>query len=190
MLEPLVEIDALRRPQVGVCLVGLQLAAGDGDDVLWDALNAPDDADIETADLLARGISGGRWHALLFVAKGRSGGPLRVQLRAENRSPDGGGRLFPTGPAMARATAPAAELVRALQSAGFETEASSEGPHDPAGALFYRVLLALAECADAPPVGLVRLPADSAPEAIERTIATGVRVLARRMAPLRQAAGG
>ncbi|MFC0633241.1 hypothetical protein [Brevundimonas balnearis] len=186
----MVEIDALRRPQVGVCAVGLEVPAGEGGDGLWDGFSASDDAEIETAEMLVRGISGGRWHALLIVAKGRAGGPLRVQLRAENRSADGPGRLFPTGPAMARATAPAAELVRAFQGAGFETEASSEGPCDTAGALLFRTLLALADCSDAPPVGLVRVPADASGEAVDRMIGIGAPVMARRLAPLRQVVVG
>ncbi|MFN3353007.1 MAG: hypothetical protein ACK4Z5_05310, partial [Brevundimonas sp.] len=71
-----------------------------------------------------------------------------------------------------------------LQSAGFDAQATSEGPRDAAGRLMYRVLLGLADCADAPPVGLLRVPSDAAGEVIEAVLEAGAKTLERRLAPL------
>ncbi|HBI18761.1 MAG TPA: hypothetical protein DDY79_05460, partial [Brevundimonas sp.] len=65
---------------------------------------------------------------------------FRVQMRAENRTLDHKHRLSSTGPGVARATAPVADIVRALTAAGLEADASSEAEEDAGSYLLYRVL--------------------------------------------------
>lgn len=120
---------------------------------------------------------------LLLVGPAQGQGFL-IQTRAENRMPGAKARIQPTAPGVARATAPAADMVRALQAAGLEAASSSEGGEDAGDYLLYRILNALPESADAPAVGLLRAPAGR-PEAV---IATGVKAalsaMARQMSPM------
>src|SRR6476660_2991065 len=55
-----------------------------------------------------------RCRALLLVGRTRRSAAFRLQIRSENRSLDGSRRLTSVGPSVARATAPAAEILRSL----------------------------------------------------------------------------
>lgn len=190
MLDPILEIDAVRRPQVGLCFVnhdvGTEPLIPKGVTVGIDAI---DGGSPSIAEDLVAGLATGRWRALLIVAPGRPGGPFRVQLRAENRSVEGAERLIPVGPSTARSTAPAAEMVRAIQAAGQTAEASSDIGHDAAGALFYRVLSGMAEHCDAPPVGLLRTPVDAGRTEVEAAVGAAASAVARTLSLLSRQLG-
>ena len=72
----------------------------------------------EDPDHLARMIGGvldsGDCRAVLLVGRNPKGSGFRMQMRAENRALDRKSRLSDTGPAVARTTAPVADIVRAL----------------------------------------------------------------------------
>ena len=108
-------------------------------------------------------------------------------MRAENRALIGK-KVSQTGPALARATAPAAEMVRALTDAGLAADATSESEEDVGCYLLYRILTALPDNADAPSVGLLR-DADLARcgSASPRTVKTAAAAMARHLSPLPRA---
>lgn len=122
--------------------------------------------------------------AVLLVGRTRKTDGFRVQLRAENRSLTGGKKLALTGPAVARATAPASEMVRALSEAGFAADATSDSEDDAGSYLLYRVLTALPDNVDAVAVGLLRTPANLAAEEARRGVETAALAMARHLSPL------
>src|SRR5690606_326374 len=66
------------------------------------------------ATVLSAHLEDHRCRGLLLVGRTRRSDAFRLQIRAENRSADGAGRIEDLGPGMARATAPAADIVRAM----------------------------------------------------------------------------
>jgi pyrrolidone-carboxylate peptidase len=121
--------------------------------------------------------------ALLLVGRTRRSPGFRLQMRAENRTPDGLGRAPGQGPSVARATAPVAEIVRALNEAGLRADASSEAEDDAGDYLLYQVLAALPE-GDAPSIGLLRAPEHEPDAAVQRAVKTAAEAMTRRLAPL------
>lgn len=136
------------------------------------------------AETLSARLADPRCRGLLLVGRTRKGEDFRLQLRAENRTLDGVRRLAESGPGVVRATAPAAEMVRALREAGLPAQATSEAEEDAGSYLLYRVLSALPDGADAPAVALLRAPVDAPDPAVQRAVKTAAQAVARHLSPL------
>jgi pyroglutamyl-peptidase len=105
--------------------------------------------------------------ALLLGVSGKAR-EFRVEMRAQNhadrRRPDADGKTWrndkidPTGPAVARSTAPVADMVRAIQDAGFPAEASSDAGDYLCNFTLYRILTGPADGMEAPSVGFLHVP--------------------------------
>jgi hypothetical protein len=120
---------------------------------------------------------------LLLVGRTRRSDAFRLQIRAENRSLDGG-RLDGFGPGMARATAPVADMVRALNEAGLAAAASSDSEEDAGSYLLYRVLSGLPDGPDTPAIGLLRAPEHETDVAVQRAVKAAAQAMARHLSPL------
>lgn len=129
------------------------------------------------ASTLSETLSDQRCRALLLVGRTRRADGFQLQMRAENRS---GG----VGPSVARATAPVAEMVRALNEAGLAAGATSEAEDDAGSFLLYRVLAGLPDGSDTPAVGLLRAPAGEADAAVQKAVKTAAQAMARHLSPL------
>ncbi|RZJ00795.1 MAG: hypothetical protein EON90_06060 [Brevundimonas sp.] len=136
------------------------------------------------ADTLAAHLGDQRCRALLLVGRTRRSTDFRLQIRAENRSLDGAHRLTSVGPAIARATAPAAEMVRAMNAAGLTVDASSDAEDDAGSYLLYRVLSGLAEGLDTPAVGLLRAPEGRSAADVQKAVKAAAEAMARHLSPL------
>src|SRR5690606_5878845 len=118
-----------RRPRLLVC--GVDASNGLISDV-FDQGWQPEDAvavdlgDVSTDDEGLQAISDGLVDndcvAVLLIGSDDHEESFRVQMRAENRRGGSGrdARILKDGPAVARATAPVAEVVRALREAGMQ----------------------------------------------------------------------
>lgn len=120
---------------------------------------------------------------LLLVGRTRRSDVFRVQIRAENRSLDGR-RLDVVGPGMARATAPVADMVRALNEAGLAADASSDSEEDAGSYLLYRVLSGLPDGRDTPAIGLLRAPEHETDAAVQRAVKAAAQAMAHHLPPL------
>lgn len=136
------------------------------------------------AETLADHLGDQRCRALLLVGRTRRSPNFRLQIRAENRSLDGVHRLTTVGPAIARATAPAADMVRALSEAGLAVDTSSDAEDDAGSYLLYRVLSDLPEGLDTPAVGLLRAPEGRSDADVQRAVKIAAETMARHLAPL------
>jgi len=134
------------------------------------------------AQRLSEGLRERRCQGLLLVGRSRSG-QVRLQTRAENRVMGGKGRLDPLGPAVARATASAQEILRALGDVGVTASATSDAEDDAGSYLLYRVLNSLPDGADAPAVGLLRLPHGQPSEEAARVVSAVASAMARHLPP-------
>lgn len=195
MLDTLAENQPDRRPAILVCvyesddqaLSALESPSGD-----WDPAGArmrslgPDDP-ATLAGLISGELNAADCRAVLLVGRTRRSDAFRIQMRAENRALAGGSKLSRTGPAMARATAPVAEMVRALIDAGLSADATSESEDDVGSYLLYRVLTALPDDADAPAVGLLRAPSSLAADQVRLGVQTATSAIARHLSPLPRA---
>ncbi len=122
--------------------------------------------------------------ALLLVGRTGHGESFRVQMRAENRVLNGSRRLDDTGPGVARATAPVAEIVEALTDAGLMAAASSESEPDAGSYLLYCILSGLPDGIDSPAIALLRAPAAASDAAMQRAVKAAAEAIARHLAPL------
>ncbi len=179
---------------------GLVICAWDSDEKAWDPVEdlsgepwsppgartdpLPADAPEPLADALIARLADPRRRALLLIGRTRQGDGFRLQIRAENRTLDGSGRLNESGPAVVRTTAPAAEMVQALREAGLAAEATSEAEADPGSYLLYRVLSALPDQADAPSVALLRAPLDAPDAAVQKAVKAAAQAMALHLSPL------
>lgn len=194
MLDTIAENQPDRRPAILVCvyetadLLSNALDGGDG----W----APPGARLrsvgpgEPADLAGRitdELAHADCRAVLLVGRTRKSDGFRIQMRAENRDLTGGKKLSETGPGLARATAPAADMVRALNDAGLIADATSDSEEDIGSYLLYRILTALPDNADAPSVGLLRVPAAVEGEQLRMGVQTAAAAMARHLSPLPRA---
>jgi len=143
----------------------------------------PADTPEALALTLGRHMGDHRCRALLLVGRSRRSPGFRLQMRAENRTLDGADRQTRTGPAVARATAPVAEIVRALQEAGLSADASSEAEDDAGSFILYHVLAGLADGTDTPAIGLLRAPADQSDAAVQHAVKTAAEAMTRRLSP-------
>ena len=108
-------------------------------------------------------------------------------MRAENRALNGTDRLDDTGPGLARATAPVAEIVRALNDAGLAAAASSDSEADAGSYLLYRILSSLPDGTDSPAIGLLRAPVASSDAAVQRGVKAAAAAMASHLSPLPRA---
>ena len=187
MLDTAAEEKADRRPAMLICVY-------EDADPVWPLEAAgtasasirslgPNDPDT-LAGLISSELGDEACRAVLLVGRARKSDRFHIQLRAENRSLSGGHKLAVTGPAVARATAPASEMVRALGEAGFPAEATSDSEDDAGSYLLYRVLTALPDNADAVSVGLLRTPAGLEPDAARRGVEAAAMAIARHLSLL------
>lgn len=195
MLDTIAENQTDRRPAILVCIY-------ESADPLWTAIDeqvaswtppgtrlrsvGPGDP-AALAALISGQLEDADCRAVLLVGRTRKSNGFRVQLRAENRALDGGKKISQTGPALARATAPAAEMVRALIDAGLVADATSDSEEDTGSYLLYRVLAALPDNADAPSVGLLRVPASLTVDQLRLGVQTAAAAMARHLSPLPRA---
>jgi len=142
---------------------------------------------VALASVLSDHLADRRCRGLLLVGRTRRSDAFRLQIRAENRSADGHQRIDGLGPGMARATAPAAEIVRAMNTAGLTVDASSESEEDAGSYLLYRVLSGLADGPETPAIGLLRAPENEPDAAVQRAVKTAAQAMARHLSPLPRA---
>lgn len=194
MLDTIAENQSDRRPAILVCVYETA-------DLLWNALDGESDwtppgarlrplgpgdpADL--ADRITSELDKADCSAVLLVGRTRKSDGFRVQMRAENRALTGGKKLSDTGPSLARATAPVAEMVRELNDAGLSADATSDSEEDVGSYLLYRVLTALQDDVDAPAVGLLRAPSTVNEAQFRLGIQTAATAMARHLSPLPRA---
>lgn len=181
------------RPAILIC-------AYDAEDPVWDPIEdlsgqpwSPTGArtlpvaaePVETlAERLSASLADPGCRGLLLLGRTRRGEDFRIQTRAENRQPGGRDRLDGSAPGMARATAPAADIVRALNAAGLNAAATSDAEDDAGDSLLFRVLNALPDGGDAPAVGLLRAPRDLDETAVTAGVKAAAGAIARHLSPL------
>lgn len=199
MHDTTAETTSDRRPAIVIC-------AWDADDPVWDPVEdlsgeawspsgartvAVPSADPEAlVDTLSAHLRDNGTRALLLVGRSRRANGFQLQVRAENRALIGGERLDEVGPSLARATAPAAEIVRALADAGLEARATSEAEEDVGSYVLYRLLAGLPEHADTPAIGLLRAPPSGDDADVQRAVKTTAQAIARHLSPLPRARVG
>ncbi|HZV85758.1 MAG TPA: hypothetical protein VFF48_12300 [Brevundimonas sp.] len=128
-----------------------------------------------------------RCRALLLVGRTRRSAAFRLQIRSEHRLLDGTRRLSGVDPSVARATAPAAEIMRSLSDAGLAIEATSEAEDDAGSYILFSVLSGLAEGLDTPAVGLLRAPENEPAATVQRAVKAAAEAMARHLSPLPRA---
>ncbi len=179
---------------------GIVICAYDADEAAWDpvedlsgqpwhpagARTIPVAADAREAlaERLSRHLTDAACRGLLLVGRTRLGEDFRIQTRAENREPGGRKRIDDAAPGLARATAPAADMVRALNEAGLAASASSEAEEDAGDYLLFRILSALPEGVDAPAVGLIRAPVELDDAAVTAGVKAAAGAIALHLSPL------
>jgi len=192
MLEPSDEAAPDFRPALVIC-------AWDFDESGWDPVEDlsgapwnPDGARTlavaagepeALATTLSAHLADRSCRGLLLVGRTRRSDAFRLQIRAENRSMDGS-RLDGVGPGMARATAPVADIVRALNEEGMTAAASSESEEDAGSYLLYRVLSGLPDGPDTPAIGLLRAPEHETDAEVQRAVKAAAQAMARHLSPL------
>lgn len=141
----------------------------------------PDDPAI-LAGLITEHLGRRDCRAVLLVGRTRRSDGFRVQMRAENRELSGTAKWSNTGPAVARATAPVSEMIRALNDAGLSAAATSDSEDDVGSYLLYRILTALPDDADVPAVALLRAPVSLDLATVSHGIQVAAGVISRQLA--------
>lgn len=193
MIDTAAETTPDHRPAIVIC-------AWDAAEVAWDPIEdlsgepwSPAGArtvpvaaadPVALASTLSAHLNDKRTRALLLVGRTRRSDGFRLQIRAENRNLDSGERTDDVRPSVARATAPVADIVRALKEAGLAADASSDAEDDAGSYLLYSILANLAEDADTPAIGLLRAPAGEGDAAVTRAVKTAAQAMARHLSPL------
>jgi len=136
------------------------------------------------ADVLSAHLDDRSCRGLLLVGRTRRSDTFRLQIRAENRSLEGGRRLDVVGPGMARATAPVVDIVKALSDVGIAADASSDSEEDAGSYLLYRVLSGLPDGPDTPAIGLLRAPEHEPDAAVQRAVKAAAQAMAHHLSPL------
>lgn len=192
MLDTIAENTPDRRPVILVCTYDDAASFWPLDDAVATAAGArltplgPGDPD-SLSEQIAVELHQAECRAVLLVGRTRRADGFRLQMRAENRALTGGGKVSSTGPGLARATAPVAEMVRALHEAGLPAEATSEGEEDSGTYLLYRVLTALPEDADVPSIGLLRASNSLNPEQVRLGLQIAAAAMAQNLSHLPRA---
>jgi pyrrolidone-carboxylate peptidase len=181
-----------RRPGIAICVY-------DRDDKSWDLVEdlsgrpwsppgarsisvSADDPDA-LALALAQRLRDGDCRAVLLVGRTHRADGFRVQMRAENRALDRKTRQSLTGPAVARTTAPVADMVRALNAAGLAAAASSDAEADVGSYLLYRVLAELPDGPHTPAVGLLRAPGPADEAAMRKGVKAAACAMTGHLTP-------
>lgn len=183
-----------RRPAIAICAWDPTFTAWDPVEDLsgaaWDPVGArtlpvPGDTSAEglATDLSAL-LRSGECGALLLVGRTVHPGAFRLQTRAENRGLTGMERVDHTGPGIARATAPAAEIVRDLTAAGLGALAASDAEEDAGSYILYRILNDLPDGAASPSIGLIRAPSNVPDAKVQLAVKTAATAIARHLTPL------
>lgn len=196
MLDADADLSADRRPAIAIC-------AWDGTDKDWDlvedlsgepwnpvgarSLPVPSDDPDALAATLSAHLRSNDCRALLLVGRTHEKGGFRLQLRAENRRAHSSDRLDQTGPGVARATAPAGEILSALAEAGVPAAAASNAEEDAGSYILYRILADLPDGGDTPSIGLLRAPADAPGDRVRVAMKAAAATMARHLAPLPRA---
>ena len=192
MLEPTDESAPDFRPALVICAWEVDEAGWDPVEDLsgapWNPIGARTLAVAASepealASILSAHLDDRSCRGLLLVGRTRRSDAFRLQLRAENRSLDGS-RLDLVGPGMARATAPVADIVRALNEAGLAADASSDSEEDAGSYLLYRVLSGLPDGPDTPAIGLLRAPEHETDAAVQRAVKAAAQAMAHHLPPL------
>jgi hypothetical protein len=144
---------------------------------------SPDDPAV-LADLITDTLQQAECRGVLLVGRTRRSDGFRVQMRAENRTLCGEAKWSSIGPAMARSTAPVAEIIRDLTEAGLAAAATSESEDDAGSYLLYRILTAMPDDADARAVALLRAPVALGPDEVRKGVEIGTGALGRHLTPL------
>ena len=183
-----------RRPAIAICAWAPGFTAWDPVEDLsgdpWNPVGArtlpvPGSTEAETlAAELSALLTSGECSALLLVGRTAHPGAFRLQMRAENRCLDRADRLDHTGPGVARATAPTAEIVRDLNAAGLNALAASDAEEDAGSYILYRILNDLPDGPASPAIGLIRAPSDVADAKVQLAVKTAASAIARHLAPL------
>ncbi len=139
---------------------------------------APDGATLETdiipvrwagaPEAMAERVKASGCDGVLMIGVAGKAKTFRVEMRAQNRvgrsrkDAEGkawsGEKILPVGPAVARATAPVADMVRAIQRAGYPAEASSDAGDYLCNFTLYRLLVETAAWAWTPAAGFLHVP--------------------------------
>lgn len=183
-----------RRPVISICAWSPSYRAWDPVEDLsgepWNppgarTLATPGDASAEAlAATLTDLLSRGECSALLLVGRTIHAGPVRVQMRAENRRLGEPGRLDSTAPSIARVTAPVADILRELTEAGISAIADSDAEEDAGSYILYRILADLPDSLESPSIGLLRIPDGESENTVRTAVKTAASAMARRLAPL------
>lgn len=104
---------------------------------------------------------------VLIVAEPMRGNAFQLALRALNRT-GRRERITPTGPAVARATAPVAAMLAALRSEGLDASTSSEPQPHLGNYALYRVLTEDAAGPASTWAGAMRPPANASSSTVEQ----------------------
>ena len=183
-----------RRPVISICAWSPSYRAWDPvEDVSGEPWNPPGARTLATpgdasAEALAATLTGllsrGECSALLLVGRTVHAGPVRVQMRAENRRLGEPGRLDNTAPSIARVTAPVADILRDLAEAGVSAIADSDAEEDAGSYILYRILADLPDSLESPSIGLLRIPDGESENTVRTAVKTAASAMARRLAPL------
>ena len=187
------EIGIDRRPSIVICTY-------DADERSWDAVEdlsgavwnptgartiaVGSDTPARLAERLSEHLRASDCRAVLLVGRTNTSDSFLIQMRAPNRALDGKGRLTVTGPAIARTTAPVAEMVRAIKEAGLSANASSLEEEDAGSFLLYSILTSLPDDTDAPAVALLRAPAGTGHDTLDKGVKAAATAIARHLSPL------
>ena len=192
MLDTVAETKPDRRPAMVICAYDPGERAWDPvEDLSGEPWNPPGARTVAVAaadpqalaGILSEHLKQTDCRAILLVGRTHRAGQFGVQMRAENRNL-AGAKLTHTGPALARATAPVADMVRDLNAAGLSAKASSDDEEDVGSFLLYSILTHLAEDVDVPAVGLLRAPLDTPDHTVQRAVKIAASAIARHLAPL------
>jgi len=179
---------------------GLLICAYETDDPAWDMVEdlsgrlwdppgartvtvSAADSEALAGALMTR-LKTGECQAALLVGRSSRAPGFRIQMRAENRAPGQNRRLSQTGPGIARSTAPVVDMLRAIEEAGLDVDASSEAEDDVGSYLLYRMLSEWADSPEAPAIGLLRVPGPADERLVSKAVRAAASAMARRLAPL------
>lgn len=193
MLDTIAATRPDRRPALVICAYDIGESGWDPVEDLsgaaWSPVGArtvavPAEDPVRLASILSGHLSDTDCRAILLVGRTRRSDTFLVQMRAENRALSGGAKLSNTGPALARATAPVADMVRALNAAGLAAGASSDGEDDVGCFLLYSILTNLRDDADVPAIGLLRAPVDVGASEVCRGVKAAAGAIAQNLSLL------
>lgn len=157
--------------------------------VLWNA----------AVDSVLDAVTAHRPRGVLLVAHDPKSRAFEVQMRAANRVSrlrrDASGAVFgrdriaPTGPGVARVTAPVMAMVQAIEALSLPARASSDLGDGVGNYALYRLLTEVADAPDAPDVGAIVAPGrlgedrPTPPDAVLSAICAAATAFSRALRP-------